>query len=820
VENPLVVVVAGAGYGKTEAVYSFLKKYDAVATWIQLSERDNVGSRFWENYTRSISLCNEKLASALRTFGFPETESQFDRYLALPGDEIASGAKHIFVFDDFHLIEDPSVLRFIERSVNTPFPNLSTILVSRSEPAINTIGLFSKGLITNINEDDLRFSENEMLRYLRMQDVKLSPQTGADLYDSTGGWAFAVELIGLSLKKKPQHASCAISAMKQNIFRLIESEIFSVISENLRKFLVKLSLIDHLSLELIRELSSDEAPFAEMAKAGSFIRYDAYMDAYRIHHLFLDYLSQKRDMLTEDEKRDVYVRAARWCVAHDYKMDAISYCEKVGDYEKIIEIVGTLQLMLPNNTALFLLDVFRRVPKDVYEKNGTLCLLYTRILAGLGRFDEAIVGLKAIMEKFEAMPQTPFVCRVLFGAYNTLGFTYYLNCVDTHNYEFGRYFQKSAEYYSLSEHTTKGPVTNLSVGSYVCRTGSPEKGLLEKFIEAVAASIPHVSATMNGCTYGFDDLARAEVAYFRAEMKMCEKFAWQSLFRARERGQHEIENRALFFLMRVALAAGDYSKIQDLCKQLDLQLDRTEYINRHTLHDIVMGWYYIAIRQTARVADWLKNDFDRSDINSLMLGLENMVKCKYYLAEKRYHALLAFLEYQRNEYGLGAFLFGKLGMKILEAVSQYHLREKDAAMKALAEAYGLAYPNALDMPFIELGNDMRTLTAAAMRDKTCALPREWLEKIHKKSATYAKKLTRVISDYRDANQLGNEIHLTVRETEMLTDLYHGLSRTEIAASRDLSINTVKATLQMIYVKLDAEDGADAVRIATSLKLVK
>jgi LuxR family maltose regulon positive regulatory protein len=820
VRNPLVTVIAGAGYGKTEAVYSFLKKYSAVTAWIQLSERDNLGSRFWENYTYTISLYNKKLATKLTEVGFPETESQFHRYLVIPEDENVPSEKYVFVFDDFYLIQDFFVLRFLERSVNTIFPNVTTILISRNEPAINTIGLLSKGLRADIDEKDLRFTQDEMLSYFQMQGINPSPQAVSDIYNGTEGWAFAIGLVGLSLKKKPVRESYALSAMKTNIFKWIESEIFFGISEELQKFLVTLSLVDHLSSDFVKELSSGKNFMAETAKLGSFIRYDAYLNEYRIHHLFLDYLSQRQGMLTEDEKRGVYVKAARWCVENNYKMDAVSYCAKAQEYDWLIEIVYTLQLMLPNETALFLLELFEKIPKDAYEKNGTLYLLYARFLGSLGRFDEAIFNLKALIGKLEAQPKSSFSCRLLCGAYNNLGFFYYCSCMHTHDYRFERYFEKSAHYHPLSEHVVKGPVTTLSVGSYVCRIGESRESAIEKFIDSVAASVPHVANTMNGCAHGLDELLRAEVAYFKSDVKNCEKFAYLALYKAREKDQHEIENRALFLLLRVALGAGNYPQIQNLCKQLELQLDKTDYINRRTHYDIVMGWYYITIKQPQQVSHWLKNDFDKSDINFLMQGQENVVKVRYYWSEKKYHALLAFLKSQENGYGLGAFLFGKIGLKIMEASCQYHLNEKEAAMKAFRTAYELAEPDSLDMFFIEQGSDMRTLTTSAMKNKNCTIPQQWLEKIRKKSTTYAKKLAYVISEYKDANHLGNEIHLTTREMEILIDLRHGLSRTEIAANRNLSINTVKAAIQMIYTKLRATDGTDAIRIATSLKLLK
>jgi LuxR family maltose regulon positive regulatory protein len=127
------------------------------------------------------------------------------------------------------------------------------------------------------------------------------------------------------------------------------------------------------------------------------------------------------------------------------------------------------------------------------------------------------------------------------------------------------------------------------------------------------------------------------------------------------------------------------------------------------------------------------------------------------------------------------------------------------------------------MPFIEQGSDMRTLAASAIKygqkNANFAIPLEWLKKIQKKSATYAKNLARVIAEHENTHRAKSAVHLTVREVGILTDLSRGLSRTEIAASRDLSINTVKAALQTIYIKLGAQDGPDALRIAASLGLL-
>jgi DNA-binding CsgD family transcriptional regulator len=201
---------------------------------------------------------------------------------------------------------------------------------------------------------------------------------------------------------------------------------------------------------------------------------------------------------------------------------------------------------------------------------------------------------------------------------------------------------------------------------------------------------------------------------------------------------------------------------------------------------------------------------------SVMLDFDIQVRMRCHWADQRCHELLAFLESRETD---GMVLLMRLEFKIMEAICRYQIREKTGALRAFAEAYELARSNALDMPFIEYGNKMRTLSRVAMKSENCGIPTEWLLKINKKSATYAKKLAFVVSEYRKSNHLGDEIQLSLREVEILTDLYHGLSRSEIAVNRRLSINTVKSVLQIIYAKLGAENNMDVIRIALDMKLI-
>jgi LuxR family maltose regulon positive regulatory protein len=166
-----------------------------------------------------------------------------------------------------------------------------------------------------------------------------------------------------------------------------------------------------------------------------------------------------------------------------------------------------------------------------------------------------------------------------------------------------------------------------------------------------------------------------------------------------------------------------------------------------------------------------------------------------------------------------SYLFGRIEMMAMEACIYYKMKDKKQALTLLQETYKTASPNNIVIPFIELGKDMRTLTTAALKEPGCRIPKLWLENINRKSASYAKRQAHIATEYKQIFSIENKISISQREKEILLDLSHGLSRQEIATNRSLSINTVKMVINSIYMKLGAENLADAIRITAERKII-
>ena len=77
----------------------------------------------------------------------------------------------------------------------------------------------------------------------------------------------------------------------------------------------------------------------------------------------------------------------------------------------------------------------------------------------------------------------------------------------------------------------------------------------------------------------------------------------------------------------------------------------------------------------------------------------------------------------------------------------------------------------------------------------------------------------MIAECRKANNLNGDIMLTKREITILKDLADGLSCIEIASNRNLSVNTIKMVVNIIYDKLSVSSMGEAIRAAVDRKII-
>ncbi|MDR0323907.1 MAG: hypothetical protein LBI12_05630, partial [Treponema sp.] len=775
VKFPLIVVNAGTGYGKTCAASDFLKEYQPTTLWIQLSERDNVGARLWENFAHSAAQVNVPFAKAIRELGFPDTKEKTNKYMALAYSHLEIKPR-VIVLDDFHCINDSSVIRFLEDCLVIKLPpGTSVILLSRSTPHVNFARFISRDLMFNITENDLRFTENELTQYFRSLDITPQLEHMYEIMQDTEGWAFAINLIARSYQKAPGYSGYVRNAVKTSIFRLMETEIWENTSKQLQTFLIRLSLISHLSFDLVESLAGKNTSLiTELQKQNAYVYIDNYINAYLIHPLFLEFLAEKQHLLSKKQKFDTYKTAGNWCSENGFKIDALSCFEKTEDYKSIVQILYELPTQIPRDIAKYASPILDNAPKQMFKTVHLLAAMHISTYMGQGLWNKAVELSKYYEGKFLKLPKSNAFRNIsLSNIYHCWAFLRILLCITDDCYDFDIYFEKFFRYspqpFDFKRAYNKGP------GPWLNAAGVSRKGAPQDFIEALARSTALFSKHFNGFKTGDEDLARGELKFYEGEIRAAETFFIGAYKQAQETRHFEVMHRSLFYIMRLAIVQGNFQKADQALKDMKTHLDESDYINRFINYDIAQCWYCCIMGMPEKTPGWLTDSFSPYSHAAFIENFGNQMKALYCYVTRNYPPILSYIQEMKQR---ESYLYGRTEMLAMEACIYYKMDEKQKALNTLKIAYETASPNNLLMSFIELGKDMRTLTTFALKEQgrkngiACGIPEAWLETVNLKSASYAKRQAHIVTIYRQTNSIANLI-ISAREREVLTDLSHG-----------------------------------------------
>jgi LuxR family maltose regulon positive regulatory protein len=818
IQNPLVVVTANSGYGKTRAISSFLSNRSDTIVWFALSEGDNDQTQFWDHFVSLISKHNRRLSEKMHGMGFP-TKQRVNIFLSLLDDEFSIADTYFIVFDDFHVIKDRGVLSLIRDLVDRRYDNVTVMTLSQLElsPILMPLGMKHESAI--ITEDELCFTKQEIDEYFTLIDIQLSADEIQRIYDYTKGWAFAVSLFAFSMRKNSAGFEHSLRAVDINIQKIIEFDVFSDLSEKLQKHLVQLSLLEYLAPSLISTLDGGDELLREIDNISPFIRYDSFSDMYRIHHLFREFLGKRQDIITDELRRATYIKSAEWCVSNELFLDAIRHFEKAGIYDRIIEtIYYHFSFQIPPRDALTLLDIFKSAPEGAFDGVPLYPVTYTRILLSLGQVNDAIGFADNMVVRYSSMPENDVNHSIICSLYLAIGIGHLMLTPFTDSYKFDKYFERMAHHFAKFPYESANPLSIHTIPPYAGTVCTTQEGAFEKYIGALERSVQYTSKVLDGYMAGMDILAKAELCFFKADLTNAELYAAGAFDAAERARQYDIRNRALFIMMRVCLARGKYEYMPTVLHQLNQQIGFTEYANRQLTYDVVTSWFYTRIGLLNYVPNWIDHDFEEESISEYGMGFANLMKAHLLYHKKQYKQLLTFLYREESH---ASSLYMQIDYAVLKALCNYSINNKDASFEILVDAYELSRGNGLIMPFVEYGKEMRTLTGAAEKSGSVAgrIPDEWLNNINRRASTYAKYLNNIIGDFRKANGLDQEVVLTPREISILSELYKGLSRAEIAMQQGLSVNTIRVILDSIFEKLSARNSMDAIRIAAERNLL-
>ena len=817
IKKPLVLVCASMGCGKSRAVYDFTQTRGAPALWVDINEADNDGKRLWELFINTVSKYSLDFAGECKKLGFPNTEEKLSRFAAAFRKAL-SDINSIVVFDDFHLLSDPPVLRFMEKLINDFSRNITFIIITRALPKINVSKLMMQDNISIINEAELNYTESEITQLLIAQGLDEEIRNIKNIYNDTKGWAFLVGFVARMLKRTPGYMGYVSIAIKRDVDQLIEMEVWSHISDRLKNLLLRLSMTNHYSAGLVETLSGPEPDLlAELKSRNAFIRFNKHMASWHIHPALLDFLRAKQSLLTDEEKLETYKISADWCIQSGFIIDALSYYGKTGDYSSIVSALLARKPHVLEDHAEQLYGIFSQMPEEVYDRVEFAAALHVQVSYFVTGMEKALELSTFYEARFASLPRDSAFRRLSLGAiYYCQAYLRMLMSTFDDCYDFVEDFAK------MHECLKDNPVDpkcwyQHPMGMWTTMVGVSRKDATHEYIEALSRASGYLQASAQGLSAGIDDLSRGELLFYQGSISEAKFYFNSALSKAMERDQKIITHRSLFYLLRVAVYQGDYRNAEDILKKMEETLAYSDCLTYVINNDISKAWFFCVISRPERIPGWLKESFVPYARANSLDNFSNQIRARYNYLIKSYAALLGYIDDQKRRESI---IYGRIELLAMEACARFKMNEREASFQALREAYDAATANEIVMPFIEMGKDMRALVNAAAGRDDSYIPPEWLRMIKQSVSAYISNNDQIISAYRKKNDVHSAIMLSSREMDILRSMYGGLSSDSIAMKYGLASSAMRVHINAIYEKLGARNKADALRIAAENNLLK
>lgn len=412
-ERRLILVAAGAGFGKTTLMADWSGRHPERVAWLSLDEGDNSPNRFLAYLVAAIQTrlpqVGRDLLAALQSQQPPPDETAAH---VLINQLAAAPDRLIVVLDDYELIDNPAVHRLVAFLLEHLPPRISLAVLTRSDPPLPMGRLRASHDLLEIRAGSLRFSAQEVADFLAGMGIALSPEAVMALEARTEGWIAGLQLAALAMQSLPGDREVFVRSFSgdhQFILDYLIEEVLARQPEEVRRFLLDSSILHRLNSALagaVVEGVDGQAMIDYLEKHNLFlVPLDQQRVWYRYHHLFADLLQTRLRLEAPDRVTGLYRRAAGWLAANGLPEEAVEYAMSARDFDQAAQLIlGPAIGMVRRGEVGQLMRWHRGFPQEVLDRYPRLTLQFALACALGGRWEEAQTMLDSVSETGERLP--------------------------------------------------------------------------------------------------------------------------------------------------------------------------------------------------------------------------------------------------------------------------------------------------------------------------------------------------------------------------------------------------------------------------------
>jgi LuxR family maltose regulon positive regulatory protein len=873
----LALVCAPAGSGKTTLVSAWLQDLqrrgqDRPATWLSLDTGDNDPFRLIAYLVAALQKVDGRIgtdvAELLAAAQLPPTET----WVASLINEIAvTRASFVLVLDDYHAITELAIHEALEFLLEHQPPQMHLVIVTRQDPALPISRLRARGQVTEIRQDDLRFTREEAAAFLNgTMGLDLTASEIATLEERTEGWITGLQMAALALQPmesppgmlpiqergdaRAAEFIASFSGRHHYVLDYLTDEILQRQPEPVHRFLLQTSILDRMCGPLCDAVGGEDtgrspdgqAMLEMLQKANLFvIPLDDERQWYRYHRLFADLLQARLQLSQAGQVPELHRRAASWYEENGLVSEAVRHILAAGDYALAAAVIERTILKIATWSRLevaTLLNWLTALPDEVVHGRPWLLLFTSRVLFSTGRLrdtERVLDELERVLHSDPSLPDAEQVLKLVVAdraSYAAVKgdvrqgreFAEHLANQVREDDDLGQLralailgmvYSRSGDV--MKAQRTFGQAVDLAQAThmpfaavpFVCNLADVQiiQGQLRQALQTCEWAMQLGQADGKHISpTGFVGLVRGKVLYEQNELPEAERALLDGLKLLSRGGIAEAYGNVRSVLAQVKQAQGDSEGASAAilrAVQLALGSSIPRLVN---LTEAYRARIWLA-QGKLDMADQWAHDYHQLAETEYVRDFEDLTLVRVLLAKRRSGeaaALLARLLPPAEAAGRTGVVIEGLSLRALVLHAQGNT---DGALDALASSLALAEPEGYVRVYVDSGEPMRDLLKHASSRGI--------------APSYATRLLEAFGTpgpgWTEAGRSAQPLvePLTDRELEVLQHLAGGLSNREIAQRLFISLPTVKSHARNIYGKLGVSGRKQAVARAKALGIL-
>jgi LuxR family transcriptional regulator, maltose regulon positive regulatory protein len=359
--QPVTLVTANAGSGKTTLVADFLRTQPRNFVWYQLDHTDADPFVFLGYVTYGIQQRVPGFGKAMFSY-LQESASELAQHPERAVDVLLNEVLEridqqlILVLDDYHHLGGETAVHAVVDRLLAYLPDvLHLIVISREMPPLSLARLRAQAPLSIIDRSDLLFTDEETQQLFRkVFDLELAAEQLAEYRERTHGWITALQLVR-QVAQRHVIGSGNIAAedlvevlrrSERDIFDYFAEEVFADEKEDVQQLLLPMSLLDRIELDTCARLYKGmncAKLLPNLVRRNVFITVasDGRGEEYRLHPLFQSFLRRRfRSEVGRSGVAAEHRRCADYFLGREVWEQAVRHLLAAEDFDRAASVIA------------------------------------------------------------------------------------------------------------------------------------------------------------------------------------------------------------------------------------------------------------------------------------------------------------------------------------------------------------------------------------------------------------------------------------------------------------------------------------------------